>query len=1534
MSARLPIVLLLALFWLPVSPAQALFGITPGKTTQWIVDKVNDFLPGELTYGAIEGPLAGPIRFTDLRYRDGELDVAFQVLELDWSLARLLLADVRIQRVFARGVVVRLPTPAPDTEPEPAQGPALPDITLPVDIQIQDLDIAGVTIHPPAGESLVIDALKARIYTEDDAFVVDTLTLKASQPQAGLDLKGRIKPVGPWPLDLDIGWNYTDPRAGAVSGQGRIAGELRNDFQLGQTLSGAVAAVLEAKASQVFQQPTWDARLEISRLDMGLLDPQLADAHLTGQLVTRGSPEDFQADGQFAATLPELGQTRAVLSAVGSREAIRVDELSLSAADSPLSLQASADLDLVQRTVDAQGRWQALAWPLVGEPQIQSPTGQFSATGTFQDYRAELEAALEGRDFGRLAARLKAQGSDQQVQVTELSLVDPQGELALDLTGRLAFADLRFQAQGQWAALAWPLAGEPQVQSPQGRFSATGTPQDYRASVQAAVSGAQFGQVDADLEAQGSDQRITLGRIHLTNPDRKLDLTAQGELGFADLAFQAQGQWRTLTWPLVGEPQIRSDDGQFSASGTPQDYQARLQAALESAEFGTVNARAAAAGSDQRLRVSELSLSAPEGDLSLDAQGEFSLVDQSFDATGQWRSLVWPLVGEPQVQSPEGRFQAKGRFEDYTFTLNTLVKGPAIPEGRWALEGQGSDQALERFQLTGQVLGGEVRGQASARWQPGVSWQAELGATGLNPSQQWPEAPNALTFKALSQGSLGERLQATAQLTELSGALRGQPLDGRAELAVDGDDLAIKVLRLRAGEARLDASGTLQDTWDLAWELNIPKLGNLLPAASGTLQGSGAVRGPRAQPAVELKLSGDELAVGETQISQLRGQALVDAAGNTPSRLDVSATELVLGGQPWRTLTLKGNGTPSRHDLAVTLNGDPARLELGLDGGLEGDIWRGVLNRLAALGTAAGDWSLTSPAALSVSAQQATAQAVCLASRPSQVCVEGGWSAAAGAKGELSLSQLDLARFETLLPENVGLDVILSGTARGESSPAGRISAQGDFGLSPGNLRLISSSGPVTVRLGGGSVNARIEDTAATGKLTLDLGGLGQVDADLAVRELGQANRLNGSVNARIDDLALVSAFVPQVANTEGRLLADLQLGGTLPVPVIKGELRVVDAAADLPDTGTRVHNVQLGVVADGSGPLTLGGSAESGAGKLTLDGLLDPAGPRLDLNIVGENFEAMATQEIQVIIAPDLSIRLADGDLRVQGEVKVPKALISPPDISSGVAVSDDVVIVNDPNMPPEQPEATQNPEQPAGLDLFASVRVTLGDDVRVEAAGFKGKLDGSLLVEQTPQLAPRGTGAIQVETGQYKVYGQELDINRGRVLFSGGPVDNPGLDLEVARDVDDVTAGVQVTGTVKNPRLQLYSDPVMPDTSILSYLLFGRPPDARSGSESELLYKAAAAIGFSGGNLVTERLSEAFQLDTFKFESGDTVEEASLVVGKYLSPELYVSYGIGLFEAVNTFNLRYQLSKRLVFESTTSGENNSADLVYTIER
>jgi len=94
-----------------------------------------------------------------------------------------------------------------------------------------------------------------------------------------------------------------------------------------------------------------------------------------------------------------------------------------------------------------------------------------------------------------------------------------------------------------------------------------------------------------------------------------------------------------------------------------------------------------------------------------------------------------------------------------------------------------------------------------------------------------------------------------------------------------------------------------------------------------------------------------------------------------------------------------------------------------------------------------------------------------------------------------------------------------------------------------------------------------------------------------------------------------------------------------------------------------------------------------------------------------------------------------------------------------------------------------------------------------------------------------------------------------------------------------------------------------------------------------------AALALGIAGGDFLAHRVGDQFGFDDVRVEGNDSGDQASLVVGRYLSPKMYVSYGVGLAESINLLNLRYQLAERWHLEAE-SGQVQGADLFFTIER
>jgi translocation and assembly module TamB len=57
-------------------------------------------------------------------------------------------------------------------------------------------------------------------------------------------------------------------------------------------------------------------------------------------------------------------------------------------------------------------------------------------------------------------------------------------------------------------------------------------------------------------------------------------------------------------------------------------------------------------------------------------------------------------------------------------------------------------------------------------------------------------------------------------------------------------------------------------------------------------------------------------------------------------------------------------------------------------------------------------------------------------------------------------------------------------------------------------------------------------------------------------------------------------------------------------------------------------------------------------------------------------------------------------------------------------------------------------------------------------------------------------------------------------------------------------------------------------------------------------------------------------------------------MVLGTYLSPQIYVRYRTGLYDAINEFEVRFELSRRWSIRTVTSVEASSAEILFSFER
>ncbi len=949
---------------------------------------------------------------------------------------------------------------------------------------------------------------------------------------------------------------------------------------------------------------------------------------------------------------------------------------------------------------------------------------------------------------------------------------------------------------------------------------------------------------------------------------------------------------------------------------------------------------------DRTLELGSLRLWLPRSTLSLEVAGTigFSGNAPALELAGDWTALRWPLSGDASLESPVGTFSLNGSLP-YAFDVQAHARAPALqgaPEARFTAAGSIDRERLVLDRLDGVGLGGHLAGSGTVAWAGEQAWSARLDVHDLDIATVRPDLRGHVSAVATVEGrGFAPAPPWTVRLASMSGTVAGRALTGRGEISHRDGVYDLREVRIANGASHIDLNGRWGSTVDLRWSANVRTLALLHPDLAGELVSSGRARGSSSRPRVEAELRARGLQFAGIAAQSVDAEVDVDATDSHESRVEIQATNIDLGPVQLDSVRFDAHGLLAGHDLTLEFSspgGGAQRLpSVGGRVGLRGvyatarHAWLGSLEQ-ASITFPDGGATLLQPAAIEASADALRVAPVCLQTGEARLCAEGerrsqpdAWSIIYSAQDwplrRLLRSILGWKEFDgrlqaagwlageqgrdwiggmTLLVDEPTLDI-----------PRNKFRTE-RLALGRGRLDVFADPGELRANL----ELALAENTSVRGEV-------------IATRSpaLKPADYpLRGTLRGESPALTAIPVFVPEIDRSDGRLDATVSVGGTLGEPRFDGEFRVRDGRFDLYRTNLLLSDVTL----DGrfiGDELVFNGSGRTASGTLALDGQFTWPGDVMtgELHLKGDKLVLADTPEYHIVASPDLTIAAGSEGYRVRGEVLIPKARIAPRDLTMTVATSSDERLVG----------AEEVDTGPSTLErLRARVRVVLGDDVRVDSLGLKAKLAGAVTVISRPGDIVRGNGSIRVVEGEYKAFGQFVRITRGVLSYNRTPLDDPTLDLVGEREIkaEDIVVRINVRGTLSSPFVTVSSEPPMSESEALSYLLTGRSINTLQSGEAASLDRAAQSLAVGGGGLLLGGIGNRIGLDEVAVESTGE-DDTSVVLGKYLSPKLFVSYGISIVEAINTIKLRYTLNERWSLKAE-AGLEQSGDIEFKIER
>lgn len=1176
--------------------------------------------------------------------------------------------------------------------------------------------------------------------------------------------------------------------------------------------------------------------------------------------------------------------------------------------------------------IEAKGFWQG-ASVTVERLQARAPRyGGLSLAGRIRlsgGYPVEATGQLSPRwlvekDWQPLQVRLG--GEVARLEVHAIS----RGALQATLSGtvRPLLPDLPYSASLEWSDLRFPWLIPLQLQSPEGLIQVIGDKSGLRSQGQARLAAAfapEAGyrwKLSTDWQSVDFDSLKINGLGGEVNADGKvswrsgLEWAANARLTGIDLSQH---------WP-VPRSVLPVLSGTLSSQGSsrPQGSAATLSVRLAGGEQWQLEDR---------------------------SSGKLWDPDAHHQANVRWTSVSRPVSQLKYLESGAGSLVFAGSRQSYRTSFETGIATGVFPAGNWTGTVEGKDGLLlvESLGYSGEAGSLQAGGEVDLR--KGVGWEGAVVLDSFDTTWLAPDWSGQFSGSVSGRGSW-QGLSRSADLADINitGQLRDQPvrLDGALKVWQSGSQRpSVASTGLNAAWGRNTANfsgGVSGDGWSSRLQLDLADPALAIPGLEGRAQGQVDLTGNLTLPDVSADLAFTGVAYQGYAFKEGTVELALKEAGEQPGHLVVNLNGMTMpSGLGLGNLLVKGHGSVGSHEVSWSASEGPVAVQ-GIAAGSFDRLskkWSGQLNRGEV--TAEGmTWALADgavPVSWHHDERRVSVGAHCWQSAPAMLCLTEPVSAGREGRVALNLSGLRIERLAGLFPEGMVWRGPLEGAVTASWQPGGGPVAEARFSTRGGEFELLrDDAAPLVMRYDQFSVRLDAGAEAVKAAVTLESSDLGHGRMDAVINPWLEGKPLTGEVALAGLRLDLLQPFLPALSVLTGAVSVEGRLDGLLARPRFWGSVQLADGAMAVRNAPLSVDDMSAWIDVQGD-RADFSGQLKSGEGAVTVSGngeWYDQ--PKVSLSLRGDRFAVRQEPELLAELSPDLKLQVVPGRLDLTGQIRVPYARVNLKQLPErSVAISPDVKVLESSDGALRAVTARRG----QALAVNADIELVLGNDVFFNGFGVMGGLGGGLRLRQGAQRGLEASGELELDKdSRYQAYGQKLVVRRGRLVFAGS-ISKPAIDAEAIREVDDKIVGIRVEGRANAPEATLFSEPAMAQADMLSYLVLGRPLAIRSADGSTnndaMLAAAAIKLGARGGEGIglTSGIGGILGVRDLSLDAEGSGDDTQVKVSGYLSPDLFLSYGVGVFTPVNTVTMRYQIKPRLYLEAVSSLEN-AIDLFY----
>ncbi|MFC1887364.1 translocation/assembly module TamB domain-containing protein [Candidatus Cloacimonadota bacterium] len=398
-------------------------------------------------------------------------------------------------------------------------------------------------------------------------------------------------------------------------------------------------------------------------------------------------------------------------------------------------------------------------------------------------------------------------------------------------------------------------------------------------------------------------------------------------------------------------------------------------------------------------------------------------------------------------------------------------------------------------------------------------------------------------------------------------------------------------------------------------------------------------------------------------------------------------------------------------------------------------------------------------------------------------------------------------------------------------------------------------------------------------------------------------------------ELRFIDEFTSQFENIDGILNLDCNIRNTLQDPKFTGGLYLNNGSFSFPKYGLKYNEMELNTTFNNDSLFINELMLKGGKGYLKASGFaninefINDKNSNFEINIFADDFHVINKKNLELLTDLNIDLKGNTENPVFGGKIEIIRSKIDLDELKGNKRSSGNVTepLLVQALASQKSEGSVIEPVRKKSPDIMK--KLTGKIKILIPKNTWIRNKDMSLEISADLEVLKTGSyfeifGSVNTIRGNYHLYGRKFSLSEGMISFNGGEQINPYLDLVIENIFRDANRNkrimqIQLTGYALNPEIKfILDDEAVSESDAVSFLLFGKSNNEISQSEKSQVSDygqtdfATTFLAREIGSRITDQLARKLNLNVIEFSGGDNLKSGSILIGKYITNDLFLSY------------------------------------------